>query len=45
MYRKYQFCHGSWKDEMGIVSFRMSLQAKGYSAKATEIKDFVCKLI
>ena len=36
---------GSWKDEMGIVSLRISLQAKGSLAEATEIKDFVCKLI
>ena len=35
----------SWKDEMGIVFLRISLQAKGSSAGATEIKDFVCKLI
>ena len=37
--------HGSWKDEMGIVSLRISLQAKGSLAEATEIKDFVCKLV
>lgn len=39
------FFHGSWKDEMGIGSLRISLQAKGSSAGATKIEDFVCKLI
>ena len=37
--------HRSWKDEMRIVSLRISLQAKGSLAEATEIKDFVCKLV
>ena len=39
------FFHGSWKDEMGIVFFLISLQAKASSAGATKIKNFVCKLI
>ena len=46
MYRKCRFFfHGSWKDEMGIVFFLISLQAKASSAGATKIKNFVCKLI